>query len=97
MRRPLVLHEQNAVAGMSNRFLARFATKVLSAFPGAFYQSIDHQVVGNPLRKDIIAIENVIPEQPASSKKVLVVGGSLGPKILNETAKLTVRLSNQFC
>jgi len=85
LRKPLVLHEQNAVAGMSNRFLARFASKVLSAFPGAFSSSIRHEVVGNPLRKDIVAIESVIPEQPASSKKVLVVGGSLGAKVLNET------------
>ena len=85
MRKPLVLHEQNAVAGMSNRFLSKLATRVLSAFPGAFDSSIEHQVVGNPLRSDIIAIENVIPKEPASSKKVLVVGGSLGAKVLNET------------
>jgi len=42
-------------------------------------------VVGNPLRKDIVQIENTTPDQPASSKKVLIVGGSLGAKILNET------------
>ena len=83
--KPLVLHEQNAVAGMSNRFLANIAAKVLSAFPGAFSQRIKHQVIGNPLRKEILAIEQVIPEQPASSKKVLVVGGSLGAKVLNDT------------
>jgi UDP-N-acetylglucosamine--N-acetylmuramyl-(pentapeptide) pyrophosphoryl-undecaprenol N-acetylglucosamine transferase len=85
MRKPLVLHEQNAVAGMSNRFLSKLATRVLSAFPGAFDSKIEHQVIGNPLRSDIIAIENVIPVEPASSKKVLVVGGSLGAKVLNET------------
>lgn len=83
--KPLVLHEQNAVAGLSNRFLSNIASKVLSAFPDAFPARIKHQVVGNPLRADIVAIENQIPEQPASSKKVLVVGGSLGAKILNET------------
>lgn len=85
MSKPLVLHEQNAVAGMSNRFLSRIASRVLSAFPGAFNQGIKHQVIGNPLRSDIIAIENVIPKEPASSKKVLVVGGSLGAQILNTT------------
>ncbi|WP_077339471.1 undecaprenyldiphospho-muramoylpentapeptide beta-N-acetylglucosaminyltransferase [Pseudocolwellia agarivorans] len=85
MNKPLVLHEQNAVAGMSNRFLSRLAVRVLSAFPGAFSQEIKHQVIGNPLRSDIIAIENVIPQQPARSKKVLVVGGSLGAQILNTT------------
>jgi UDP-N-acetylglucosamine--N-acetylmuramyl-(pentapeptide) pyrophosphoryl-undecaprenol N-acetylglucosamine transferase len=81
---PLVLHEQNAVAGMSNRFLSHIATKTLSAFPGAFSERVTPNVVGNPLRSDIIAIENVVPEQPATSKKVLVVGGSLGAKVLND-------------
>lgn len=85
LRKPLVLHEQNAVAGMSNRFLAHLASKVLSAFPGAFKEGIKHQVIGNPLRGNIIAINKTIPVQPASSKKVLVVGGSLGAKILNDT------------
>jgi len=84
LRIPLVLHEQNAVAGMSNRFLSHFATKTLSAFPGAFSERVTSKVVGNPLRSDIIAIDNVIPEQPATSKKVLVVGGSLGAKVLND-------------
>ncbi len=83
--KPLVLHEQNAVAGLSNRFLARLATKVLSAFPEAFKSAINYQVIGNPLRKDIIASEVNVSENPASSKKVLVVGGSLGAQVLNET------------
>ena len=77
---PLVLHEQNAVAGMSNRFLSYIATTTLSAFPGAFSQRVSSKVVGNPLRSDIIAIKHTVPEQPATSKKVLVVGGSLGAK-----------------
>ncbi len=85
MRIPLVLHEQNAVAGMTNRYLAKIATKVLSAFPNAFANDVKFQVVGNPLRKDITELTPVIPEQPSNSKKVLVVGGSLGAKILNET------------
>lgn len=84
LRIPLVLHEQNAVAGMSNRFLSHFATKTLSAFPGAFSDRVTPTVLGNPLREDIIAIDSVIPEQPATSKRVLVVGGSLGAKVLND-------------
>lgn len=84
LRIPLVLHEQNAVAGMSNRFLAHLATKTLSAFPGAFSNKRIEIVVGNPLRAEIVAMENIIPEQPATSKKVLVVGGSLGAKVLND-------------
>lgn len=84
LRIPLVLHEQNAVAGMSNRFLSHIATKTLSAFPGAFSDRVTPTVLGNPLREDIIAIDSVIPEQPATSKRVLVVGGSLGAKVLND-------------
>jgi UDP-N-acetylglucosamine--N-acetylmuramyl-(pentapeptide) pyrophosphoryl-undecaprenol N-acetylglucosamine transferase len=85
MRIPLVLHEQNAVAGMTNRYLSKIATKVLSAFPQAFDKKINFEVVGNPLRKEITDLTPVIPEHPSSSKKVLVVGGSLGAKVLNDT------------
>jgi UDP-N-acetylglucosamine--N-acetylmuramyl-(pentapeptide) pyrophosphoryl-undecaprenol N-acetylglucosamine transferase len=85
MRIPLVLHEQNAVAGMTNRYLAKIATITLSAFPNAFSNSVKYQVVGNPLRKDITALTPVVPERPSNSKKVLVVGGSLGAKVLNDT------------
>ncbi|WP_448565668.1 undecaprenyldiphospho-muramoylpentapeptide beta-N-acetylglucosaminyltransferase [Thalassotalea ganghwensis] len=90
MSKPLVLHEQNAVAGMSNRFLARLASQVLSAFPGAFKGNINYQVVGNPLRKKITEIENVIPSQPSTTKRVLVVGGSLGAQVLNTVVPQTV-------
>jgi len=85
LSKPLVLHEQNAVAGMSNRFLSRIASVVLSAFPGAFKSKPNALVVGNPLRSDIVALETEIPEQPTSTKKVLVIGGSLGAQVLNET------------
>jgi len=82
--KPLVLHEQNAVAGMSNRYLARIATTVLSAFPHAFKSSIAYTVIGNPLRSEILSITPSLPEQPSSTKKVLVVGGSLGAQVFNE-------------
>ncbi|MEW6997681.1 undecaprenyldiphospho-muramoylpentapeptide beta-N-acetylglucosaminyltransferase [Colwelliaceae bacterium BS250] len=82
-RIPLVLHEQNAVAGMSNRYLANIATKVLSAFPNAFTPAVKSQVVGNPVRSDITKL-NVVKDR-VSGKKVLVIGGSLGAKVLNET------------
>ncbi|MDV2858836.1 MULTISPECIES: undecaprenyldiphospho-muramoylpentapeptide beta-N-acetylglucosaminyltransferase [Oceanimonas] len=81
---PLVLHEQNAAAGMTNRLLARIASKVLMAFPGAFEQG---EVVGNPVRPDVIALpapaERIsLAPQPL---RLLVVGGSLGAKVLNDT------------
>ena len=47
---PLIVHEQNAAAGLSNRLLARIANKVCCAFPNAFKTNVDAEVVGNPLR-----------------------------------------------
>jgi len=85
MQIPLVLHEQNAVAGMTNRYLSKIATKILSAFPNAFAEGVSFQVVGNPLRTEITNLKPLVPEHPSSSKKVLVVGGSLGARVLNDT------------
>lgn len=85
MRRPLVIHEQNAVAGMTNRVLARLAKRTYAAFPQAFPGRAE--VVGNPVRADIAALG----EQPKSAGEMsrrplqlLVVGGSLGARALNE-------------
>jgi UDP-N-acetylglucosamine--N-acetylmuramyl-(pentapeptide) pyrophosphoryl-undecaprenol N-acetylglucosamine transferase len=82
-RRPLALHEQNAVAGLSNRVLARLADRVLTGFPDVLPHA---QWVGNPVRKDILALP-----QPATrfagrtgALRLLVVGGSLGAAVLNE-------------
>lgn len=97
LRKPLVLHEQNAVAGMTNRYLSKIASTVLSAFPGAFKTKVNYQVVGNPLRSNIIALEQVPPENPSQTKKVLVVGGSLGAQVLNEVvpqAMKQIRVQN---
>ena len=81
--RPLVLHEQNSVAGMANRVLARLADRVLVAFPGALPGA---QWTGNPVREDIAAIAP--PQQRFAGRRgvlrVLVVGGSLGAQALNE-------------
>lgn len=85
MRRPLVIHEQNAVAGMTNRLLARLARRTYAAFPQAFPGRAE--VVGNPVRADIAALG----EQPRGASemaqrplRLLVVGGSLGARALNE-------------
>jgi len=83
---PLVLHEQNAVAGVTNRILAKFATKVMVAFESAL-PGVTKQVVGNPVRADILAL--AAAEQPQQSSEqplhLLVVGGSLGAQVLNQT------------
>ena len=90
MSKPLVLHEQNAVAGMSNRFLSRLASRVLSAFPNAFKNGVNSDVVGNPLRADILTLKSEVSEQPTATKKVLVVGGSLGAQVLNQVVPQAV-------
>lgn len=81
---PLVLHEQNAVAGLTNEWLAKVASKVFQAFPGAFPRA---EVVGNPVRDDVLAIEP--PQQRLAGRsgpvRVLVMGGSQGARILNHT------------
>lgn len=84
--RPLVIHEQNAVAGTTNKVLSRLARQVFTAFPGAFGNRVDSTVVGNPVREEIIALP--LPEQRLSERtdriRVLVLGGSQGALALNE-------------
>ncbi|MBK6004464.1 undecaprenyldiphospho-muramoylpentapeptide beta-N-acetylglucosaminyltransferase [Ramlibacter ginsenosidimutans] len=81
--KPLVLHEQNSVAGMANKVLAGVADRVYSAFPEAMKKA---QWVGNPLREDFL--RQPPPEQRFAGRsgplKLLVVGGSLGAKALND-------------
>jgi len=83
LRRPLVIHEQNSIAGMSNKVLAKMATRVLSGFPEVLKKS---QWCGNPVRADIAALPEPQARFAGRSGKlnVLVVGGSLGAKSLNE-------------
>lgn len=83
LRRPLVIHEQNLIAGMSNKVLAKLAVRVLSGFPGVLKRA---EWCGNPVRADIAALpEPQIRYAERSGKlNVLVVGGSLGAQALNE-------------
>ena len=84
MRRPLVIHEQNAIAGLTNRVLARFADDVLEAFPQTFNRKT--MTVGNPVRREIQQLSD--PKQRIGSHtdalRILVIGGSLGAVRLNE-------------
>ena len=81
---PVVLHEQNAVAGLTNQWLSKIAKKVFQAFPGAFPTA---EVVGNPVREDVVALPE--PELRMAERdgdiRILVMGGSQGAKILNDT------------
>ena len=83
LARPLVLHEQNSIAGLANKVLARVADRILVAFPNALKNA---EWTGNPVRRDIAQLP--APEQRFRNRtgnlKVLVVGGSLGAQVLNE-------------
>ena len=93
-RRPLVIHEQNAAAGLTNRLLARLARVVLQAFPGSFNSSVSAQTVGNPVREDIAAVPP--PHERYASRqgplRVLVLGGSQGALALNRTVPAALAL-----
>ena len=86
-RRPLVIHEQNAAAGLTNRLLARLARVVLQAFPGSFNSSVVAETVGNPVREDIAAVAAPADRFNARSGplRLLVLGGSQGALALNTT------------
>ncbi len=84
-RTPLVIHEQNAVAGLTNRWLALLAREKLCGFPNAFRELPGTVHVGNPVREDILALAP--PEQRYAAHtgacRVLIVGGSQGALVFN--------------
>lgn len=84
LRKPLVIHEQNSVAGLTNKTLAHFAKRVLAAFPAAFGSKAI--VVGNPVRSDItqVATPEARLTKHDGALRLLIVGGSLGAQALNE-------------
>lgn len=81
---PLVVHEQNAVAGLTNKLLARIANRVLEAFPGTFadVSGVAAVLTGNPVRADIVALAPSC--QPRTPLRLLVLGGSRGALAINE-------------
>jgi UDP-N-acetylglucosamine--N-acetylmuramyl-(pentapeptide) pyrophosphoryl-undecaprenol N-acetylglucosamine transferase len=89
--KPLVLHEQNSVPGMANKILSQLADRVFTAFPGVFKTG---QWVGNPLRRAFT--EQASPAERFVGRtgplRLLVVGGSLGAKALNDTVPQALAL-----
>ena len=83
LRRPLVIHEQNSIAGLSNKVLAHIAQKTLSGFPDVLPNAV---WCGNPVRGSIAGLPDPQARYAVRSGKLnlLVVGGSLGAKALNE-------------
>jgi len=94
LRRPLVIHEQNSVAGLSNKVLARVASRVMSGFPDVLPKAI---WCGNPVRSSIAALPEPQPRYAARSGKlnVLVVGGSLGAQAINQAVPQALALMSE--
>lgn len=93
---PIVLHEQNGVAGLTNTYIAKIATKVLQAFPTAFPSA---EVVGNPVREDLLTVTE--PEQRFKDRqgpiRILIMGGSQGAKVINDIIpQVITKLGNQY-
>lgn len=86
LRKPLLIHEQNAIAGLTNRLLARLAGRVMEAFPNTFKRSGRVITTGNPVRAEIADL--AAPAQRFAGRegrlRLLVLGGSLGARALNE-------------
>lgn len=98
---PLVIHEQNAVAGTANRALAPFAARICEAFPDTFAASAKRRTTGNPVRAELFA-PAAHPNAPAEPRRLLVLGGSLGAEPLNKLlpaalALLPAELRPQVC
>lgn len=93
---PVVVHEQNSIAGLTNRWLAPIAKTILQAFPGALPNA---KVVGNPLRSDFLALPG--PTERMQGRKcpirILVIGGSQGAHVLNQiVAKIAAILGDRI-
>ncbi|ALG66472.2 undecaprenyldiphospho-muramoylpentapeptide beta-N-acetylglucosaminyltransferase [Beggiatoa leptomitoformis] len=86
LRIPVLIHEQNAIVGLTNRLLSRIATCVMEAFPYTFPASVHAIATGNPLRDAILQLaQTTVTTSPILSPvRILIVGGSLGAKALNE-------------
>ncbi len=86
LRRPLLIHEANAIAGLTNRVLARLGSKVMTGFPDTFPKGVDAECVGNPVRREIFQLPD--PTSRLANRhgelRLLVVGGSQGAKVFNE-------------
>jgi len=91
---PLVVHEQNKVPGLTNQWLARMATRVFEAFPDSFPPARGATACGNPVRREIADLAP--PAERFAGRgdplRLLVLGGSLGAKVLNQTVPAALAL-----
>lgn len=85
-RKKLIIHEQNATAGMTNEILARMADKVMVGFPQSFSSKVVTKFTGNPVREDfckVLPLKQRLQNRLDSSLKILIIGGSGGARALN--------------
>lgn len=97
---PLIIHEQNAIAGTTNRILAKFAKKILTGFPNSFPQSKQVSFTGNPLREEILTVAPPLQRFASSRHKklrLLILGGSRGALVLNNCICQTLQQLSPDC
>ena len=89
---PLLIQEQNAIAGLTNRLLSHIADKVMAAFPDTFTRS--HEITGNPIREKITQLDEPVIRfnERQGNLRLLIVGGSLGAQALNEMVPQALKL-----
>ncbi|MCK5818398.1 MAG: undecaprenyldiphospho-muramoylpentapeptide beta-N-acetylglucosaminyltransferase [Psychromonas sp.] len=87
---PVLLHEQNAAAGLTNRLLAPFCKKILMGFDGAFNND-KALLVGNPVRESLLNLSTKKISSAKAPLKILIVGGSLGAKVLNDLLPIVMK------
>lgn len=94
LRKKLVIHEQNAIAGLTNQILAKFSYRVLEGFPNSFPNKVTTHLTGNPVREEFYKV--LPPERRTysaanSALKILIVGGSGGARALNNLIPQVLR------
>ncbi len=94
LKKPLLIHEQNAIPGLTNRLLAKLAKRVLAGFPNSFDDKVEAEWVGNPVRKQIedLPMPHLRQSDDNGRLKLLVLGGSLGARTLNEVVPAALQL-----
>lgn len=98
LRKPLLIHEQNAIAGMTNRILAKFAAKILESYPNTFKASNKLLLTGNPVRQEIRQLAP--PEERFTTRgdkpiRLLVLGGSQGAAVINNLLPEVIKTLQQ--
>lgn len=92
--RPLVIHEQNAILGLTNRLLARFASQALEGFPGVFPPQVRALYTGNPVREELLKCP--APQQRFADRtgplRLLILGGSRGAHALNQLCPKAIQM-----